>query len=394
MSASTIEPVFFHIDLDAFFASVEILDHPEYKGKPLIIGHRGPRQVVSTCSYEARRYGVHSAMSMARALSLCPNALCVDGNMKRYSEKSKEIMSIISSYSPAFTQASIDEAYLDMSGMGRIYPNIEKAAIRLKQEIKDKTGLTASVGIGTSHFIAKMASDYHKPDGITHVRPGQEELFIDKVGLKKIWGLGDATLSRLNAKHIRTTEDLRMRSLEYLKSNFGEACGKFLYKAARGIEPNDWSKETERQSISTESTYYPDLMSMDAVRTFLLEMSQQVTFRAHDKHLIPRTVGIKLRYGDFTTVNAQTTPIDSIYSSEDVYEIALSLLKAKYKGGGIRLLGVVLSSFYEGEDVEQGELFAADKEKQRSLEKTILSLKKKGSLVQRASLLKREENKP
>ncbi len=393
MSESTIEPVFFHIDLDAFFASVEILDHPEYKGKPLIIGHPGPRQVVSTCSYEARRYGVHSAMPMTRALALCPEALCIDGHFKRYSEKSKEVMAIISAFSPGFIQASIDEAYLDMTGMGRVYPNIERAAVELKRRINSQTGLTASVGIGSSHFIAKMASDYHKPDGITHVKAGDEERFIDKAGLKKIWGLGDATLSRLNAKHIRTTEDLRAHNLDYLKTTFGEACGTFLYKAVRGIEPNDWSKETERQSISTESTYYPDLVSMDAVRTFLLEMSQDVMFRAHDKGLIPRTVGIKLRYGDFTTITAQTTPDEGIYSSDDVYKLALSVFNSKYKGGGIRLLGVFLSSLYEGTTVEQGELFSEVKEKQRELELTILNLKKKGSTVQRASLVKNKEIK-
>ena len=161
--------VFFHIDLDACFASVECLDHPEYRGKPLIIGYPGPRSVASTCSYEARKYGVHSAMPMTTALKLCPDAICVWGNHRRYSEKSKEVMDIIRSFAPGFLQVSIDEAFLDLSGMNRIYPLPGKAARSLKEKILYETGLTVSIGVASSRFIAILASDYHKPDGLTVV---------------------------------------------------------------------------------------------------------------------------------------------------------------------------------------------------------------------------------
>ena len=199
-------PLFFHVDLDAFFASVEILDNPKLKGKPLIIGHPGPRSVVSTCSYEARKYGVHSAMPMVTALKLCPKAIVIRGNMKRYSEMSHKVMSILSSYAPKMIQASIDEAYLDMTGCEKIYGEAVSSAKNLKERIKSQTGLTASIGVGSSKFIAKLASDYRKPDGLTVVPYGLEQDFVDAVGLNKLWGIGKATLENLHKHHIYTTE--------------------------------------------------------------------------------------------------------------------------------------------------------------------------------------------
>ena len=201
--------VFFHIDLDAFFAAVEILDNPEYKDKPLIIGSRSERSVVSTCSYEARKYGVHSAMPMVTALKLCPNALVVKPRMKRYSEKSREVMNIIRSFAPGFLQVSVDEAFLDLSNMENIYGLPGKAAKLLKKKIKEETNLSVSIGVASSRFLAKLASDYHKPDGLAIVPPERNEEFIDKVGLRKLWGIGEKTYDRLKAKGIRSTADLR-----------------------------------------------------------------------------------------------------------------------------------------------------------------------------------------
>ena len=183
--------VFFHIDLDAFFASVEMLDHPEYRGKPLIIGTPGPRHVASTCSYEARKYGVRSAMPMTTALKLCPDAICVHGRMERYAEKSSEVMSLIRDFAPGFLQVSVDEAFLDLTGMERIYPLPGKAARLLKESIMEKTGLTVSIGVAPSRYLAKLASDYRKPDGLTIIPRGKEEIFIDSIPLRKLWGIGD-----------------------------------------------------------------------------------------------------------------------------------------------------------------------------------------------------------
>ena len=382
--------VFFHIDLDAFFASVEILDHPEYKGKPLIIGTPGPRHVASTCSYEARKYGVHSAMPMTTALRLCPDALCVRGRMERYSEKSHEVMSIIRSFAPGFLQVSVDEAFLDLTGMERIYPLPGKAARKLKDEIRKETGLTASIGVASSRFVAKLASDYRKPDGLTIVPRGKEEEFVSAVGLRKLWGIGDSMYQSLIRKGITSVEILRKYDENDLKHFFGESNGHYLYLVARGIDPGIYQGEAKSRSISAERTFYPDVFGYDALDSYLLEMSQEVMFRALDEKKVPRSVSIKLRYGDFTTISIQTTPVKPIYSSIDVYNISRELLRSKYNGSGVRLIGVALQSIYDGSDVEQQDFFSEKEEKERKLEKTIIELKKKGSKLVKARNLKEE----
>lgn len=366
--------VFFHIDLDAFFASVEILDHPEYAGKPLIIGSRSERSVVSTCSYEAREYGVHSAMPMVTALRLCPDALVVEPRMKRYSEKSRQVMAIIRSFAPGFLQVSVDEAFLDLSGMENIYGLPGKAAKLLKRKIKDETALSVSIGVAQSRFLAKLASDYHKPDGLTIVPPERNEEFIDKVGLRKLWGIGEKTYERLKAKGIRSTADLRAIPHDRLKRYFGSSLADYLYKASRGIDPGIYQGEAKSHSISTENTYYPDVYGIETLSSLMLEMSQELSFRALEEKVIPRTIGIKIRYGDFTTFSAQVTPSEAIYSSSDIYRHAEALLRKTYNNQGVRLLGLVLSQVYEGEDVEQKELFREKSEKERLVEKAILDM--------------------
>lgn len=382
--------VFFHIDLDAFFASVEILDNPEYRGKPLIIGTPGPRHVASTCSYEARKYGVHSAMPMTEALRLCPNAICIPGRMHRYSEMSRRVMGIISSFAPGFLQVSVDEAFLDLTGMERIYPLPGKAARKLKDEIRKETGLTASIGVASSRFVAKLASDYRKPDGLTIVPRGKEEEFVSAVGLRKLWGIGDSTYQSLIRKGITSVEILRKYDENDLKHFFGESNGHYLYLVARGIDPGIYQGEAKSRSISAERTFYPDVFGYDALDSYLLEMSQEVMFRALDEKKVPRSVSIKLRYGDFTTISIQTTPVKPIYSSIDVYNISRELLRSKYNGSGVRLIGVALQSIYDGSDVEQQDFFSEKEEKERKLEKTIIELKKKGSKLVKARNLKEE----
>ena len=376
--------VFFHIDLDAFFASVELLDHPEYRGKPLIIGTPGPRHVASTCSYEARKYGVHSAMPMTTALRLCPNALCVPGRMKRYAEKSREVMAIIRSFAPGFLQVSVDEAFLDLTGMERIYPLPGKAARLLKEKILAETGLTVSIGVASSRFIAKLASDFNKPDGLTIVPPGKEEAFVDKVGLEKLWGIGDSMLSSLHKRGINTTAALRSYPEDRLRAAFGEKASEYLEAVARGIDPGIYSKDSKTRSISTERTFYPDIHSTDTLDSYLLEMSEEVMFRALDERKVPRTVSVKLRYGDFSTLTVQETPSGGIYSSLDVYELAKRLMRSRYKGEGVRLIGVALQGIYDGDEIEQGEFFRDKEKKERRLEKTILGLSKKGQRLVRA----------
>lgn len=379
--------VFFHIDLDAFFASVEELLNPSYRGKPLIIGHPGPRSVVSTCSYEARKYGVHSAMPMTTALRLCPNAICIDGNYRLYEEKSHEVMNIIEAFAPGFLQVSIDEAFLDMTGMERLYGMPGKAAGMLKSMIKEKTGLTASIGVASSRYVAKLASDYRKPEGLTIVPPGRETDFVDSIELGKLWGIGKASLESLNRKGIRNARDIRMIPIEELRRLFGETSASFLYNASRGIDPGIFQKEAKSHSISAETTFRNDVHEKEAKRS-LSAMSEDLMLRAMDEKTIPRSVTVKIRYGeDFRTTTIQEKPRMAIYSSSDVFSIASRLFMERYSGEGIRLIGLALGDLYKAEEVEQKDLFDEVNEKKRTLEKTVLSLRRSGNMIRKASNL-------
>lgn len=372
--------------MDAFFASVEQLDHPEYRGKCLIVGGTGPRSVASTCSYEARKYGVHSAMPMAQALRLCPHAIVVPGRMRRYSEASHQVMKIFEDFSPDITQVSIDEAFLDMTGTRRLYGLPREAAQLLKQRVKEETQLTISVGIGPSKFIAKLASDYRKPDGLCRVSPGREIEFIDTIGLKKLWGIGKSTLDALAKHHINTTAQLREHPLESLQRSFGQAQGEYLYKVCRGIDPGIHTGEAKSHSISSEQTFPTDVTDEDVLSQCLLQMSHEVMFRSLQEQVMGRTVGIKLRFSDFTTISVQRTPSSPIYSAEQVYEISRELLLSKWKPGvPVRLLGTGLYQTYKGDAPIQEELFEDVNKKKREIEKVVLKLNSKGREILKAT---------
>jgi DNA polymerase-4 len=390
------EPVFFHVDMDAFFAAIEQQDHPEYRGKCLLIGGKGPRSVVATASYEARKYGVHSAMPMARALRLCPQAIVVRPDMQRYSQVSRQIMLICRSFAPVVQQLSVDEAFLDMSGTRRLYGLPREAAKLLKKQVREETGLTISVGIGPSRFIAKMASDYDKPDGLCRVSAGKEQAFVDAVGLKKLWGVGKATQALLQRHHIQTTEQLRTFSRPMLQSFFGQSMGSYLYDAARGIDPGIFSSEAKSHSISSEITFGEDISSAAVLEQYLLQMSHEVMFRSIEENQVARTVQIKVRFPDFTTVTCQLTPKANLYSAEQIYSYAKQLLVQKWhEGMPVRLLGLGLYQLYEGDRPLQEELFDDPYSKKRELEKVILQMQKKGQKVIKATNLDvLQEKKP
>ncbi len=380
-------PLFFHVDMDAFFASVEIHDNPSLRDKPVLIGHEGRRSVVSTASYVARRYGCHSAMPMVQALRLCPKAIVVHPRMERYSQVSHHIMEIFSHYSDKIQQISIDEAFLDMSGIQRLYSSAKEAGFKLKEEVKRETGLTISVGIASSRYIAKMASDYDKPDGLCRVAPGKEQLFVDALGLEKLWGIGKVGRKNLEKQHIHTTEELRGYSETELAGKFGSSMGKFLYQACRGIDPGIFQTESKSHSISTETTFLYDVSNGEILKQYLLSMSHELMFRALEERQIARTVLLKLRWPDFTLHEAQVTPDGNILNAEQVYGYALKLLASRWNGCPIRLLGLGLGGLYQGESPLQQELFGEKDEKHRTLEKAILQMQKKGQKVVKASTL-------
>lgn len=372
--------IFLHVDLDAFFASVEQLDNPQYQGKPVIVGGlpSDRRSVVSTASYEARKFGVHSAMPTYQALRLCPNGIFLRPRMKRYHEKSQEVMDIFKSYSPDIQQISVDEAFIDLTGTERLFGNPEETAKRLKKEVFEKTGLTVSVGLAATKYCAKIASGLQKPDGLTIVPFGQESEFMLSLPLTKVWGAGKKTLAKLENYGIKTTRDIYNRSEKLLQSLFGNSAGSFLYNAVRGNEGADFHSDPKSRSISAENTYEYDLTNQDVIETALLSLCHTVMFRSLREKVRSSTVALKIRYEDFSTVSVQSTSERFVSSVDDLFERIKSLFKKKYDGkSGIRLLGVGLQNIEDESTPHQQELFDFGEEKKRRLENAILKAQEK-----------------
>jgi len=388
----TVKPIFFHVDLDAFFASVEQFDNPDYRGKPVIVGgDASSRGVVSTCSYEARRYGVHSAMPMARAVALCPQAIFLHGRMHRYSEKSREVMRILSDFSPSVQQISIDEAFLDMSGTERLFGKPEDVAKKLKKRVQDETGLTVSVGVAANRYIAKISSGLSKPDGLVIVSSGEEESFMKKLRLKDVWGVGEKTRTRLEESGLSTVTAIHDCSESLLRGILGEAGGSFLYTVVRGIDPGICTSASASRSISSEYTFPTDLTDIETMETTILDLSSDLMYRLLDEGYSSRTVHIKIRYGDFTTVSIQETSDRNILDTGDLFSRAKNLFNKKYnRFQPIRLIGIGIYNLTEKPIPEQIDLFA-DKPSgnQRKVEEAIHALtKKRGKkMVTRARLI-------
>lgn len=371
---------FLHVDLDAFFASVEQLDHPEYRGKPLIVGGKpeDKRSVVSTASYEARKYGVHSAMPTSKAYQLCPQGIFVYGRMERYSEISYEVMSIFREFSPDVDQMSIDEAFIDLTGTEALFGPPEETAKKIKQRVKEKTGLTVSVGLAPTKYIAKIASDLQKPDGFVKVDQGHEQEFMLSLPLKKLWGCGTKTQELFKTKGIKSTKDIYDLPVETLQFFFGNSLGNFLYNVVRGNDLNTFNRITKSHSISSETTFVEDISDPYTIETKILELCHGIIFRILKEKLYSRTVKIKIRYGNFTTVSIQKTVDYNILTLDSFFNIAKELFNEKYdRNFGVRLIGVGLENLEKKPFAEQLSLFDDDKEKKQSVEKAILNLEQK-----------------
>ena len=377
---SGIKHYYLHVDLDAFFASVEQLDNPQYRGKPLIVGGMpdDKRSVVSTASYEARKFGVHSAMPVRQAYQLCPQGIYVYPRMKRYSELSYQIMNIFKDFSPDVQQMSIDEAFIDLTGTEKLFGAPEETALKIKQRVKEETGLTVSVGLAPTKYLAKIASDMNKPDGFYHIKEGTEQEFMLNLPLKKVWGIGDKTLESLKSNGLRTTRDIYEKSLDVLVFMYGNNMGNFLYNVVRGIETITFDRKSKHHSISNETTFPYDISDTYTIETTLLELCHSIIFRLLKENGFSRTVMVKIRYEDFTTVSIQQTYSQSILTLDSLYNAARELFEKKYeRGRGIRLIGTGLENIETTEKPFQPSLFEDDSEKKQNVEKAILKLKKK-----------------
>lgn len=378
---------FLHADMDAFFASVEQHDNPALRGKPLIIGALPgeKRAVVSTASYEARKYGVHSAMPIGQAYRLCPNGVYMKANMARYHEVSSIIMGIFCEYSPDVLQMSIDEALIDLTGTQRLFGEPSKTAIKIKERVKKETGLTISAGLASNGYVAKIASEYRKPDGFFEVAAGQEEEFILHLPLSKLWGIGSATLARLKAAGLNTTRSVHDMGEETLKVMFGAGCGEFLYNAVRGREAKVFMARPSSHSISCERTFDRDVENVYAAETAIMELCHTVIFRMRREKVTSRTVFIKLRYGDFETVSVRDSS-ETVTSLDDLYARSKALFEKKYeRHRGLRLVGVGLDNT-QSKGGEQRNLFTSERDdKRQAVESAIAGMleKEPGVKIQR-----------
>lgn len=342
-----------HVDMDAFFASVEMLLHPEYRGKPLIVGAdpRSNRGVVSTCSYEARKFGVRSAMPIREAYRRCPHGIYVRPDFKSYERYSRMVRQVLDRFTPLVEPLSIDEAFLDMTGCEHFYPSARHMGLAIKQAIREATGLVASVGIAPNKFLAKLASDHDKPDGLLVIEPGAEQAFLDPLPVEKLWGVGQKGAQRLRARGVATVADLRNRSLAWLRREFGPSLGDHLYQLARGIDHRAVEPESEAQSMSREVTFDVDIDDLSRLRSVLAELVADVGARLRKERLFARTVTLKVRYPDFTTLTRRRTMATPFQDDDRIFAQAWSLFCSIEGRQPLRLLGVGVTDFVETQQV-------------------------------------------
>jgi len=386
--------IVFHVDLDAFYASVEQRDNPSLAGKPVIVGAApGRRGVVSACSYEARRFGVRSAMPISQAYRRCPQGVYLPVRMERYIEVSRQVMGILQQYSPYIQQISVDEAFLDLSGTERLFGPPVETGRRLKKDVKEKTGLVISVGIGPNKYLAKLATNAGKPDGLLMVEAGKVEDFLDSIPLSQLWGIGEQTLQRLTELNITSVRQLRGFAEGELARLLGRGASAFLGKSVRGQDPGIFSEEPHSRSLSSETTFERDRKDRGGIERTLLELCQQVTFRMIEEGWKSKTVALKIRFHDFTTISAQRTLKHWISSTEELDEVAQDLLVSRWNGTTpIRLIGIGFSNLIQTDVQDQLELFGDEFSRRKKVEEAVLRIRKKmGSVsLTKASLLESE----
>lgn len=346
-----------HVDLDAFFAAVEQRDRPELRGRPVIVGGGGPNQrgVVSAASYEARKFGVHSAMPLRTAGRLCPQGVFLPVDGRKYQRASRDVMAILRRFTPQVQPISIDEAFLDVTASRALFGDGEAIAWRIKAAVTDEVGLTASVGVATTKLVAKIASDLRKPDGLVVVPPGEEASFLAPLPISRLWGVGEKTAAALAEFGVRTIGDLAALPPDALERRFGKH-GASLAQRARGTDPDPVATGEPAKSIGHEHTFDVDTADREVIERALLGMADGVAWRLRAAGLRTATVTVKLRDSSFATITRQTgldLPSDL---TEPIYDAALRLLRKELHGQRIRLVGVTASNF---RDREQLALFGA-----------------------------------
>ena len=345
---SATQATILHVDMDAFFASVAERDNPELKGKAVVIG-MGARGVVSAANYEARKFGIHSAMPVGRARRLAPHAIFLPVDMARYQEVSEHVMEIFHSFTPWVEPISLDEAFLDVTGSQKLLGTGREIAVAIRKKVEEQEGITCSVGIAPSKFIAKLASANCKPNGMLEITSDRILTFLHPLPIQAMWGVGPKTAEVLERLGLRTIEDIAKLPRATLIRALGEANGASLYELAWGRDYRDVTPEEPDRSISAAETFPQDLDNPEEILTEFLRLTERATARLRDRDLFAKTISIKVRFADFSTINRSKTLPLPIDSTHDVYEVVKGLYQAlRIERARLRLVGVSLENLSEG----------------------------------------------
>jgi DNA polymerase-4 len=370
-----------HVDMDAFFVSVELLERPDLRGRPVIVGGSGPRGVVAAASYEARAYGVHSAMPSVTARRLCPEAIFLDGRHARYREVSARVMEIFGRATPLVEPLSLDEAFLDVTGAERAQGSAAEIAARIRAEVLTELGLTCSVGVATTKFLAKLASERAKPSasptgpvpgrGVVEVPPGGELAFLRPLPVQALWGVGAATLAKLRRLGVETVGDLADLPAEAARAALGEATGSHLHALANGIDDRPVVVDQRPKSVSHEETFPTDRRDPEELRREVVRLADAVATRLRGAGVSGRTVTIKVRFGDFRTITRSQTPGGALDDGGRIARTALDLLGGVDVSAGVRLIGVGVTNLGESVAEQLDLLGEEDPEARRATNRAV-----------------------
>jgi DNA polymerase-4 len=343
-----------HVDMDAFFVEVERLDDPSLRGRPVVVGGAGDRGVVASASYEARRLGVTSAMPMARARRACQGLVVVPPDHGRYREVSHRVFAILESFTPRLEKVSVDEAFCDIGGLRLHYDGPERVATAIRDRVRRTLGLPCSIGVATTRLLAKLASRDAKPDGVLVIPAGSEQAYLHPKPVGALWGVGDATLGRLRSLGIETVGDLAVFPRPALESRLGEATGAMLWSLAQGGRTGGVAHRDETRSISVEHTYSSDLRGHDRIEEELLRHADRLAGRLRRAAVVAHTIGLKVRFDDFTTITRTSTRPDPTATVADLYEAARALVARTAAGRRpVRLLGLAASGLVDEDEPQQ-----------------------------------------
>jgi DNA polymerase-4 len=344
--------VILHVDMDAFYASVAELDHPEYKGKALVVG-AGTRGVVLSANYEARKFGIRAAMPVGRAKRMAPHAIFIAPEHHRYSEISERVMAIFHSYTPLVEPISLDEAFLDVTGSQKLFGTGREIAAKIREQVEKEEGITCSVGLAQSKFIAKLASQHCKPNGMLEIKPDRILEFLHPLPVRAIWGVGPKTAESLERLGLHTVSDIAHTPRATLVRALGDATGASLYELAWGRDYRDVIPDEPEKSIGNEETFSEDLDNPEEILREFLRMTEKATARLRERSLFAKTISIKIKFADFSSLTRSKTVPIAIDNTHDTYEVVKALYVAlRNEGARIRLVGVSLSHLQEGAPVQ------------------------------------------